>query len=334
MVKFSQLSVFTLHLSVLKSWLPGAKATDPITTPADEVASCDPNMTELCYDKLSAIFLEQIPGPRSSGSQPSLNLDEDSETGSKKISVFETKIRDFMALDVDSVLQQPEPSPSPRFGMTLPLQMVANYGCWCYGGASWPTGQGRGQAKDQHDDACKAHKMGFDCIEMDAIIENKECVPTETIYDLTVVQPSPFGTIHIECANSIEDDWCKRRVCLVELRLLARYWRLINGHIFPNYALLGHPQSGHVNFDPLQNCPPIPGPAGADLTRSKKCCGDYPYRVWHYDYDAAPNQFSTQCCTYEDPIISSLYGFPITVGALYEQGVETCGASGPESLLA
>jgi len=212
--------------------------------------------------------------------------------------------------------------PNPRFGQKVPIQLVANYGCWCYGGSQWPTGEGRSTPRDQHDDACKAHSMGMKCIEIDARLENKQCSPYETDYDVTIKQ-TQYGALTMECADSIEDDWCRRRVCMVELRLLARYWKLMDSGIWPEYRKWAHPIIGG-SFDPMVNCEPKPGKEPIEM----RCCGDYPYRSWHYIHVKDHTAGATQCCVYQNDVVNENYGFPINIGKIYNQFQNSCTKNG------
>jgi hypothetical protein len=178
---------------------------------------------------------------------------------------------------------------------------------------------------DEYDDACKAHHQGFDCITMDANAEGESCIPNETTYSLKVT-PESNGDYTIECDDSIEDDWCKRRTCMVDLRFIARHWKLEDDGVEPDYAAYGH-EGFHNNagaFDAQSRDSvcllPRPNGPGGHAKVVKVCCGDYPYRVW---YDKA-NHRGIRCCSYDDPSVSEAYGFPIKVGKLYNNMAATC----------
>lgn len=221
---------------------------------------------------------------------------------------------------------------SPRFGLVFKIPVINNYGCWCYGGASWPGARdtsGFGEPKDVYDDACKAHHMGFDCITLDADAENESCIPNETTYNL-LVTPLSNGDYTLECADSIADHWCKRRVCLVDIRFIARQWKLESEGIKPDLEAYGHP--GHHNnvgnFDTkvcevAKNNKPNGngnGNGGQDRKPQKVCCGDYPFRIW---YDKNNNK-GVKCCSYQDPSVITDYGFTLKVGKLYNSMSATC----------
>jgi len=212
----------------------------------------------------------------------------------------------------------------PRYGLKLRIPVINNYGCWCYGGDSWPGARdqsGMGPTMDEYDEACKAHHMGFDCITMDARADNEVCKPTETSYELKVT-PLGNGDYLLECSDSIENEWCQRRVCLVDLRFIARHWKLEELNIEPTYATYGH-AGYHDNVGDFDTsvCVSRPGGTGnGSRTRVRVCCGDYPYRIW---YDRNNNR-GVQCCTYEDNGISEDYGFPLQIGSLFNGLSETC----------
>lgn len=218
-----------------------------------------------------------------------------------------------------------------RFGLKLKLNVINNYGCWCYGGASWPGARdvtGLGPAMDEYDEACKAHHMGFDCINLDAEAEGETCQPNEEQYSL-LMTPQANGDYTLECADSIEDDWCKRRTCMVDLRFLARYWKLEIDNIQKDFTNFGHAgfHNNAGNFDTSVCIVKGPGggsKGGNNLPIKKVCCGDYPYRIW---YDKNNNR-GLQCCAYEDQGVSEDYGFAVKIGKLYHTASATCCDSG------
>lgn len=225
---------------------------------------------------------------------------------------------------------------TPRFGMQLDIHLVKDYGCWCYGPPSeygqpsWYPGFGNGKARDLHDENCQHHHAGFECIRMDAKVENKICEPTETTYDLTVSQSVNYGTIFLECADSIADDWCKRRTCLVDLRRLARYWKLTKDRVYPDYSAWGHRNlDNSINFDAIQECKVEGRRAPGNKDIQKQCCGDYPYRSLYYtDVDSSNSDINgnrqARCCLYEDLDVSNTYGFQIMIGQIYNKNTHTC----------
>lgn len=215
--------------------------------------------------------------------------------------------------------------PKKRFGLQFQIPVINNYGCWCYGGQYWPGARdwtGFGPFMDLYDDACKAHHQGFDCITMDANAEGESCIPNETTYSL-LVTPQANGNYVIECDDSIEFDWCKRRTCMVDLRFLARHWKLESDGVEPDYAQYGHAgfHDNAGNFDTDVCILPRPtGPGGHVRNVVKVCCGDYPYRVW---YDRSNNR-GIRCCEHNDPSVDADYGFTIKIGTLFNNMAATC----------
>lgn len=264
------------------------------------------------------------PGPRSSSSAAA--------SENNQIILETNSIFPDIAVPAES-----EPSePRPRFGLVFKIPVINNYGCWCYGGSSWPGARdtsGYGEPKDVYDDACKAHHMGFDCITMDADAENEACIPNETKYRL-LVTPLANGDYTLECADSIEDQWCQRRVCLVDIRFIARHWKLESEGIKPDFEAYGHP--GYHNnvgdFDtkvcevskPGRSPGTGNGNGGHENRPQKVCCGDYPYRIW---YDKNNNK-GVQCCAYKDASVIADYGFTLKVGQLYNSMSATCCSDG------
>lgn len=220
-------------------------------------------------------------------------------------------------------------SVNPRFGVVTSFSVINNYGCWCFRGSNWPGAPdktGFGQAVDVYDDACKAHHMGFDCITLDANAEGESCIPNEQDYDLTI-KPQPNGDFTLECADSMWDHWCKRRTCLVDLRLMARVRKLKDDGIRPDFEKYGH--AGYHNdvgdFDksvctvPRDNNPNN-GSGNHRREIKRVCCGDYPYRIW---YDENNNR-GISCCAFNDAAVINDYGFSLKVGQLYNKMSATC----------
>jgi len=215
----------------------------------------------------------------------------------------------------------------PRFGLVFNLPVINNYGCWCHGGEYWPGAAdktGFGEVKDVYDDACKAHHMGFDCITLDAAAEGETCIPNETEYTL-LVRPQKNGDYTLECADDIETDWCKRRTCLVDIRFIARNWKLQGDGIGPDYAAYGHPgyHDNAGNFDHAGECVVDRKTGNGNGNHQpivKVCCGDYPYRIWYNKN----NNKGIECCAYDDSAVIADYGFYLQVGQLYNSMSQTC----------
>lgn len=324
-------SVFSIGLAALSFKM----------TIAEEAIHCEAGST--CAQALESGILNGFPTGNSLRNQG----DGQFQRCGKKNNSFclKNRITNVLPLDTfgDALLQANQPANiasengedevAPRFGLKVNIPVINNYGCWCYGGEYWPGARdwtGFGPFMDEYDDACKAHHMGFDCITMDADAEGETCIPNETTYTLKVT-PQNNGDYTLECADEIEDKWCERRTCLVDLRFIARHWHLEDLGIEPDYAQFGH-NGFHNNvgdFDVNGNCllPKHNGPGGHQARIVKVCCGDYPYRIW---FDKRNNR-GISCCEYEDASISADYGFALKVGQLYNNMAATCCADGVRS---
>lgn len=233
---------------------------------------------------------------------------------------------DQLTFDSDSDLT---PSQNGRWGSKFKLNVINNYGCWCYGGASWPGARdttGWGPSMDEYDEACKAHHMGFDCISLDADAENESCDPSTQQYSL-LMTPLANGDYTLECSDAIEESWCKKRTCMVDLRFLARHWKLESDNVDPDYTSFGHSgfHNNAGNFD-TSVCEIKGNGSGSNGGKpiQKVCCGDYPYRIW-YDKN---NSKKLGCCAYEDQSVSEEYGYSVQIGQLYNTFTGTCCSTG------
>ena len=295
-----------------------ALASDPTSLPYEskgEIIECKAG--DACWNMVFMAWLvaQQQPKGRSGNADPNKQVFRD----------FRNEfVVPAVANDTAAEANLVSAGPTGRFGAKIPIHLVANYGCWCYGGASWPTGEGRSSARDAHDDACKAHSMGMKCIITDAVYEEKVCDPYTTDYDVTITRDN-YGSLLMECADNISEDWCSSRVCMVELRLLARYWHLMDNGIWPEYTKYAHPNIGG-SFDPMINCPPTPG--SSESGPEMRCCGDYPYRSYYFANAEDDKTGTTQCCVYQDAEINQQYGFAINVGKIYNQFTNTCTEDG------
>lgn len=246
-----------------------------------------------------------------------------------------TLVEDTSFAEAFNVDSSGESKPDPRFGLKIRIPVINHYGCWCYGGEFWPGARdqtGYGPVMDVWDDICKAHHMGFDCIAKDADVENKVCNPTETPYTL-LISPQSNGDYLVECADDIEQDWCKAKVCMVDLRFLARHWTLEADGLVPDYASFGHPgyHENQGSFDTMQCAvtgnSKSPG-TGSGNPRNQVCCGDYPYRVW-YDRN---NNANLKCCAVADVNTINDYGFYLETGKLYNDNHKKCCLGGVVSI--
>lgn len=254
-------------------------------------------------------------------------------------------------------------TPSTRFGIQLQLPLLNRYGCWCYRGADYPGG--RGIPQDDYDEACKAMHMGYDCVVSDSDTEENSCVasgdccnPVDTDY-LWFIKPSADypGSYTFECAETIEMDWCRARVCQIDLRFVSTFFELITYGIYPDRKTFGHIEDGsNGEFDP-STCPEpanifdytdiITGDVPAEqsdggiggggvattttattttelVTQDRVCCGEYPFRSWF-------NKFSNddrECCEYEEDTITDKYSYSVLMGKMFHSSLEICCADG------
>ena len=191
--------------------------------------------------------------------------------------------------------------------------LPGNYGCWCrvknnYMDPLVATGVAGSKPVDLYDEGCKTHAMNMKCIVLDAAYENIECDPYTTDYDATVTTKSvetdfiwsknPLYNHYahtFECTQTLEEDWCKRRVCINDLALLAEATGLYYHNIMPNY-------NEYDNWDNSLDAQCINQNANngrvAMDTTGLKCCGDYPYRTF---YD--PLDKETQCCVHSRDVM-------------------------------
>lgn len=253
--------------------------------------------------------------------------------------------------------------PTTRFGIQLQLPLLNKYGCWCYRGTDYPGG--RGTTQDDYDEACKAMHMGYDCVVSDAPIMEDNCManpadccnPVDTDY-LWFIKPAVGlpGSYTFECAEDVQQDWCRARVCQIDLRFVATFFELITFGIYPDRVNLGHIGVDNGEFDPT-TCPDaalsfdytdfvtVDTPSSQDgagvgggtvatttqetqsttaVTSERVCCGDYPFRSWF-------NKFSNDdraCCEYEDALITAKYRYQLNVGQMYHSNLAICCADG------
>lgn len=247
--------------------------------------------------------------------------------------------------------------PTGRFGLHLELPFLTRYGCWCYRGTHYPGG--RGYPRDDFDQACKDHHMGYDCIVADSHTEESSChqdsdgnwvdccQPEITDYTWFVVpnMNSP-GDYTLECGDDLEDDWCRANTCMVDLRFMTEYWGLTAQGVAPDFASFNHHnhETNPSTFD-TGVCPyPIDyvlhgnqgGGGGGNGHRElpewdeKVCCGDYPFRFWFLTMSDGSSD--RECCEYEDVSLVNEYGFNFNVGAMFHNLRQQCCIDGVGSI--
>lgn len=220
-----------------------------------------------------------------------------------------------------------------NYGLYFSFPVIHNYGCWCYGGSRWPGERellGSGGYVDEYDMACKAHAKGYECVELEAAYLGIFCHAQKTKYELQV-DPLNTGDFLIVCTDPLEE-WCKRKVCLVDLKFIARHWKLEDEFVYPDLPAFGHPgaHKGRGNFNTTENClvpdpkdeieSKIHGSGPRDNVVAKLCCGDYPNRIF---YDVR-NLYGTVCCEYSTVGIEIEWGYPLLIGQLYNEMNAVC----------
>ena len=193
--------------------------------------------------------------------------------------------------------------------------------------------------------------MNMKCISIDAAYENKECNPYSTDYDATITWTDEYGEklatgyFTVECTQTLESDWCKRRVCMNDLAFMTQSTRLFMFRNYLNRDAYGHTkyvqdQSTHVwkevsneDFDLISQCNNNFKGNGPIDTTGLKCCGDYPDRTLYNPLDT-----TTQCCVYKgihhfstsyesvafDRTQILDYTFPRNIGKIYNQHEQIC----------
>jgi len=151
-------------------------------------------------------------------------------------------------------------------------------------------------------------------------INDDSCDPETAQYSILVKHIGNSEDFAIECADDISQNWCQRRTCMVDLRFIARNWKLQLNGVQPDYDSYGH-NFGKFN-DAICTYKPRGGARGnaVKVPVVKACCGDYPFRIWYNKHDDAANK----CCSYQEPATSLEYGFSISVGHLYNPRIKTC----------
>ena len=223
-------------------------ASDPApNTEGSQVLECKNG--EPCWDFFKAAFetAKKQPRSRNSGSLDPNRL------------VLSNFRNEFLIPMIKTETDQTENIQSrstTRVNDLYPVTYTVNYGCWCptYGDnyeLLWPSAAMRLEPVDEYDDNCKTYVMNSRCIAIDAEYENIECDPYSTDYDGTMTyQFDDIGdmlSLTVECTQTVEEDWCKGRVCLNDLAYMAEQWRLIYSSIHKKNDY-GHWDTKEYNF--------------------------------------------------------------------------------------
>jgi len=156
------------------------------------------------------------------------------------------------------------------------MDMVNQYGCWCYFESDH--GLGRGKPNDAIDHQCKILHDGYECAILDGEVEGfPDCEPW--VIDYASATGLGFGNkdmsyVQEECiANNAAgdgEDKCAQRACMVEGWFVLEMFSLFVG------GEAVDPAMRHENgFDRLEDCPINADPT---LKSDKACCGIYPIR--------------------------------------------------------
>jgi len=151
---------------------------------------------------------------------------------------------------------------------TQQIEMLNNYGCWCYFYDNH--GPGRGEPQDEIDRACKALHHGYECMIIDGQEEGESCgQPWDVSYERVIPTGKTFEEVMEECRTN-NNGKCEQRACMIETKFIQEisdlyWWREIEPK----------PELHHSNgFDPNVSCIPPQGLPPSPVN----CCGDYPSR--------------------------------------------------------
>jgi hypothetical protein len=176
------------------------------------------------------------------------------------------------------------------------MDLVNEYGCWCYFQDGY--GSGKGKPVDDIDVLCKRLHDGYTCAIMDSADLGDECVPWEVSYNSAIgsgmLIDMDIATIRQECDVQNPDNGCPNWVCKIEgyfLQQLVLY--------FTHGGQINHNFRHAMGFNTATGCPVMTG------TKSDKaCCDEYPLRFPFKTYNGArdccyTHTFNTnlyQCC--------------------------------------
>jgi len=163
-------------------------------------------------------------------------------------------------------------------GVTLIMQNLQEYGCWCF--FDGKHGQGRGQPVDDFDSHCMKYHHAVSC----AKLEIGYCDPYNTSYQITTSQKSN-GDIENDCQTG--NDACQEATCyaqshFISLLLLEQLQDLQ----VPDYANFSA-KSGSFDNEQCKS-------TGPGRERQEMCCGTWKHNTKkHLKF---PSQLNRQCC--------------------------------------
>jgi len=176
------------------------------------------------------------------------------------------------------------PQVSERTITQADMDLVNEYGCWCY----FQDGHGAGKGKpvDEIDQLCKKLHDGYTCAIMDSReLAEGPCVPWEIDYNSAIgtglITDMDIATIRAECDAQNPEIGCPNWVCKIEGYFLQQLVLYFTGGGMINHNLR------HANgFLPSQDCPTVTG-----VNSEKACCDDYPLRFPFKTYNG-----NRDCC--------------------------------------
>jgi hypothetical protein len=173
------------------------------------------------------------------------------------------------------------------------MDMIDEYGCWCY--FMNDHGQGRGKPVDDIDMLCKRLHDGYTCAIMDALDLGMTCVPWEVQYNSALGSGLGMGMnidgIRTECNSQNQATGCEQWACKIEGYFVQQLVLLFThgGEIHDEYS--------HSNgFDWRVDCPISTG-----IQSEKACCDEHPIRFPFKTYNGARD------CCYSHTFNTNLY---------------------------
>lgn len=156
------------------------------------------------------------------------------------------------------------------------MNLVNNYGCWCYFEENH--GKGRGHPIDTLDTICKTLHEGYECIILD---HGESCVPWEVAFTPSNGFGLTAAQVTAQCDASNAGDDCALAACKVEGWFVQQYLSFSLGGGVVDAS------KRHVNgFEISTGCPITAG-----VKSERACCGEYPSRFSFKDYNGARD-----CC--------------------------------------
>lgn len=151
-------------------------------------------------------------------------------------------------------------------GVSLLLQNLQEYGCWCF--FNDKHGQGRGPPVDDFDSHCMKYHHAVSC----AKLEIDSCDPYNTSYSVTAVNSGANGDITYDCESG--NDPCQTATCYSQTHFISL---LLNEQLanlqVPNYPNFSSWKDGG-NFDNG-----VCRSSGPGHERQEMCCGTWKHNT-------------------------------------------------------